>query len=98
MGNNEQKQPKNIEDKLFKLKYKTDSACHLTPDDSKCLQCIEKICTIVCPANVYNFNESEKKLTVSYEKCLECGACRIACKCIKWSYPKSGKGVIFKNS
>ena len=74
------KQPEKIEDKLFKLKYKTDTVCHLLPESSKCLQCIDKTCTIICPANVYNYNEAEKKLTVSYEKCLECGACRLICK------------------
>lgn len=89
---------KKIEDKLYTLKYKTDSESHLKPDESKCLQCNEKTCTIVCPANVYCYDENNKKLTVSYEKCLECGACRIACKHICWEYPKSGKGVIFKKS
>lgn len=93
-----EKIPEKIEDKLFKLRYKTDSKCHLNPDQSKCLQCLEKTCTIICPANVYSYNETEKKITVSYEKCLECGACRIACKHIDWTYPKSGKGVIFKKS
>ena len=90
--------PEKIEDKLFKLKYKTDLFCHLIPDQSKCLHCLEKTCTIICPANVYCYSESEKKLMVSYEKCLECGACRIACKHIDWQYPKSGKGVVFKKS
>lgn len=89
---------KKIEDKLYTLKYNTDETSHLIPDLSKCLQCQEKTCTIVCPANVYCYNETEKKLTVSYEKCLECGACRIACEHINWKYPKSGKGVNFKKS
>lgn len=89
---------KKIEDKLYTLKYKTDSQSHLDPDQSKCLQCLEKPCTIVCPANVYNYSETEKKITVSYEKCLECGACKLTCKHLKWTYPKSGKGVIFKKS
>ena len=89
---------KKIEDKLFTLKYKTDGINHLKPDESKCLQCVEKICTIICPANVYNYNEQEKKMTVSYEKCLECGACRIACRHIEWVYPKGGMGVSFKHS
>ena len=92
-----EKQPQKIEDKLFTIKYKTDNQSHLIPDMSKCLQCLDKTCTIICPANVYSYNNEEKKLTVSYEKCLECGACRIACKHIDWIYPKSGKGVQFKN-
>ena len=64
-----EKMPEKIEDKLFSVKYKTDAHCHLQPDESKCLQCLEKTCTIVCPANVYCYNETEKKLVVSYEKC-----------------------------
>jgi len=89
---------KKIEDKLYTLKYKIDSKSHLIPNETKCLQCNEKTCTIVCPANVYCYDETNKKLTVSYEKCLECGACKIACEHIQWSYPQSGKGVIFKKS
>lgn len=94
----DKKIPENIDNKLFKNKYKTDDDSHLCPDESKCLHCIDRVCTIVCPAKVYNYNEMEKKLTVSYEKCLECGACKIICKHINWKYPKGGKGVIFKNS
>lgn len=94
----DKKIPEKIEDKLFKLKFKTDTQCHLNPDQSKCLHCLEKVCTIVCPANVYSYNEAEKKVTVSYEKCLECGACKLICKHINWSYPKSGKGVHFKKA
>ncbi len=88
----------NVDKKLAKVKYKTDGKCHLEPDEAKCLQCLEKVCTIVCPAGVYNYNETEKKLTVSYEKCLECGACRVLCKNISWKYPNGGKGVVYKNS
>lgn len=88
----------NLDNKLYKLKYITDTESHLIPDESKCLQCIEKVCTIICPAKVYEYNETEKKLTVSYEKCLECGACKIVCKHINWKYPRKGCGVIFKNS
>ena len=94
----ENSKDKKIEDKLYTLKYKIDSSSHLKPDETKCLQCVEKNCTIICPANVYSYNDTEKKLVVSYEKCLECGACRIVCKHIDWTYPKSGKGVNFKHS
>lgn len=92
------KLPKKIEDKLYTLKYKTDTKNHLNPNMVKCLQCLEKPCTIICPASVYSYNELEKKLVVSYEKCLECGACKVVCNHIDWEYPKSGKGVNFKNS
>lgn len=90
--------PENIEDKLSKVKYVCDLESHLNPDQNKCLKCKNKSCTHVCPANVYTWNEQEKVLTVNYENCLECGACRIACdkKCIDWKYPKPGCGVTFK--
>ena len=88
----------NLDKKLYKNSFKTAQECHLGTDEEQCLQCFEKVCTIICPAKVYKYNESGKKLTVSYEKCLECGACRIACKYIKWNYPEGGKGVVYKNS
>ena len=39
-------------------------------------------------------------IIIKHENCLECGACKIACpkNNIKWCYPESGHGVIFKNS
>lgn len=88
-----------IDDKLFTVKYKPDVVSHLRPDFEKCKSCISKICTTICPAKVYEWDDLESKLTVNYENCLECGACRIACEkdCIDWEYPKGNKGVTFKN-
>ena len=87
-----------LDDKLSTVKYTSDIYSHLNPDNEKCLQCLSKCCTIVCPAEVYSWDEENKKLTVNYENCLECGACRIACekKCLKWEYPRGTKGVTFK--
>lgn len=89
----------NIDDKLFKVKYVPDEEAHLKPDEKECKLCESKVCTYICPANVYEWDEEHKKLTVGHENCLECGACRIACerKCITWHYPKGNKGVTFKN-
>lgn len=98
--NQEEKKIKsNIDDKLFKVKYVPDEEAHLQPDEKECLACISKVCTYICPANVYTWDEENKKLIIAYENCLECGACRIACerKCINWKYPKGNKGVTFKN-
>lgn len=96
--NTENKQTTSIDDKLFKVKYVPDDESHLKPDEKKCMICVSKACTYFCPAKVYEWNEETKKLTVGYENCLECGACRIACehKCIEWRYPKGTKGVTFK--
>lgn len=96
----EEKKQVNINDKLSKVKYVPDeTACHLTPDEKQCLLCTSKVCTFVCPAQVYEWDEENKKLVIGYENCLECGACRIACEkqCIKWEYPKGNKGVTFKH-
>jgi len=96
---NEKKIAPNLDDKLFKVKYVSDDVSHLIPDQSKCLICESKACTYFCPAKVYEWDEENQKLTVGYENCLECGACRIACekKCIDWTYPKGTKGVTFKH-
>lgn len=87
-----------LEDKLFTVKYVPDTISHLQPDNEKCKTCENKACTIVCPANVYEWDNVQNKLIVNYENCLECGACRIACAkhSLKWEYPKGTKGVTFK--
>ena len=98
MTEEEKKPQTTIDDKLFKVKYTPDEESHLKPDQEKCLLCKSKVCTFICPANVYEWDEENKRLTVGHENCLECGACRIACekKCIDWTYPKGTKGVTFK--
>lgn len=95
----EEKKQVNVDDKLAKVKYVPDEECHLNPDQAKCLICTSKVCTFVCPAKVYEWDEENKRLIIGYENCLECGACRVACekKCIDWKYPKGTKGVTFKN-
>lgn len=87
-----------IDDKLFKVKYVSDNVSHLTADPEKCKNCKSKSCTFVCPAKVWEWDEEKQTITVNYENCLECGACRIACEhqSIKWEYPKGNKGVTFK--
>lgn len=89
----------NINDKLNKLKYNCDTVSHLIPYAADCIECQSKICCTICPAEVYEWDEANRKLIVNYENCLECGACRIVCekKCINWEYPAKGKGVTFKN-
>jgi len=98
MSDEVKKIPEHIDDKLYTVKYKPDTHCHLNPDQSFCAKCKNRECTIVCPANVYEWDEEQKKLTVGYENCLECGACRIVCptRTIDWKHPKGGKGVTFR--
>lgn len=89
---------KNIDDKLYSVKFCPDCKSHLNPDKMSCNACKSKICTIICPAGVYEWLATKNELVVKYENCLECGACRIACemKSLDWKYPKGNKGVTFK--
>lgn len=86
-----------VEERLYTLRYKRDEKPHLEiKDQSKCLKCHETYnspCITVCPANVYSF--SEGKIVISYENCLECGACKIVCPFdnIIWRFPRYGLGI-----
>ena len=88
----------NINDKLSKVKYKNDSETHLKVCQKDCQTCKNRSCEIVCPANVYEYDEQKGEMKVAFENCLECGACRIACdkKTLIWDYPKQGFGVTIK--
>jgi len=89
-----------IEDKLFLNKYKVDNQPHLRiKDPSKCLQCEEKQCTLVCPAAVYKWDENMQRIIVGWENCMEMGACTIACNefdNIEMQYPKGGYGITYR--
>ncbi|MBN7772498.1 ferredoxin family protein [Clostridium aminobutyricum] len=87
----------NIDNKLFMNNYKVDSMSHLTiKDQAVCEKCEDKSCTILCPAHVYEWKDEQ--IMVSYEGCLECGACRIACPHdnIDWNFPRGGYGIQFR--
>lgn len=90
----------NIDDLLAKTKYKPDNISHLIPDNEFCKNCKDKVCEYICPAKVYEWDNEKQKLQVTFENCLECGACRIACpySAIDWRYPNVNKGITFKNS
>ncbi len=102
-----------IEKKLINVKYKTDNVPHLVLNQEICKVCEDKVCLTICPANVYkqalsgeNTDNDAKKsdtiecISVEYENCLECGACRVACPygAIDWKYPAAGCGVAYKFS
>ena len=85
-----------LDEKLYTVRYTPDTESHLLPVQECCKICKSKICTVICPAGVYSWENN--KLIVNYENCLECGACRIACETssLGWEYPKGNKGVTFK--
>ena len=90
----------NVEEKLGFLTYKADHHSHITiPDTSICeKKCHDKPCTTGCPAQVYNWEQAQKKMIVSFENCIECGACRMLCPVdnISCEWPRGGFGVQYK--
>ncbi|MBF0253418.1 MAG: 4Fe-4S dicluster domain-containing protein [Candidatus Omnitrophica bacterium] len=91
----------NIENKLFTVKRKKYiGGSHITAQEGTCRECIKHVCVRICPAEVYEWNETEKKLTINYENCLECGTCRVACEMenINWTNPAGGTGIEYTNS
>ena len=89
----------NINEKLSTLKYNKEKESHLKTNEDICRECKNKVCTHICPAEVYEWNDKTNSLTIRYENCLECGACRISCekKNIEWRYPNAQFGVKYKN-
>lgn len=89
-----------VEEKLGTLTYKNDHQTHIfIPDTDICLKkCKDKPCVAVCPAKVYDWDESKKKIVIGYENCIECGAARMICpfQNIKWEPPRGGFGVSYK--
>jgi ferredoxin like protein len=97
-----------LEDRLFLVQFKTAETSHLAlKDPGLCLRCPGRPCTTVCPAGTYSWvgeapdggsEAGTGRLTVSYENCLECGACRISCpeRNIAWAYPQGGAGVVYR--
>ena len=88
-----------IEDKLFLDRFRVDEESHLKiKDGARCRKesCPGRPCLYFCPANVYRLQDDN--ITVSYEGCLECGSCRIACPHlnIEWRFPRGGYGVSHK--
>lgn len=88
-------QPKTLEEKLYLNRFKTDTDSHLKVDTEKCKMCNDKVCIDICPSEVYKIDEKEN-IAVSFEACLECGTCRIACDFIEWQNPKGGFGVCYR--
>lgn len=87
-----------IEDKLFLNSFKVDgNNPHLKIKDKKlCKSCADKPCLYVCP--VKNYKRVNGIVDASWEGCLECGSCRVACKkgAIEWNYPQGGFGIKYR--
>ncbi len=88
-----------IEDRLAVNEVRPDRVPHLEIRDvSRCGACEARECTTVCPAGTYRWSEEPARLVVSYENCLECGACRLVCPHanIAWRLPMGGRGICYR--
>ena len=87
-----------LDDKLFLNNFKVDKTPHLKLKDLQlCKGCKGKCCVYICP--VGNYQKTDGVVTLSWEGCLECGGCRIACphEAIEWQYPQGGFGIKYRH-
>jgi ferredoxin like protein len=88
----------NIEAKLGLNVFKIDDQTHIVIDHEVCQsKCRLRPCLIVCPARLYTV-DTQGRIQVDFEGCLECGACFIACEedALTWRYPRAGRGVQYR--
>ncbi len=88
-----------LEDRVGTVKFNAAAEEHIKLDLAKCRKCEERVCLQVCPVGNYTENEADRsEIVLSWEGCMECGTCRLACPhdAIEWSYPVGGKGVCYR--
>jgi ferredoxin like protein len=90
----------NVDDMLVAVKFYVDETkAHLwIKDQATCQACADAPCLYFCPACVYRRDGEDGKTIVSFQSCIECGSCRIACPKdnIGWSLTRGGYGVAYK--
>jgi electron-transferring-flavoprotein dehydrogenase len=88
---------------LSGTKHEEDQPSHLHIGDPKlCRQCkaeFDAPCTRFCPAQVYEWDDAEKKILVSFTNCLHCKTCQIKNpkRNIEWVPPEGGGGPVYRN-
>ncbi len=89
----------NVDDLLISIKYYVDEEfAHIKiKDHAVCVQCQHKPCLYFCPVGVFQ-KDSQNKIMVGYQACVECGSCRVACPFLNvdWNLPFGGHGVAYK--
>lgn len=88
------------EEKMRTVRFKVADTPHIVVDGEKCRTCSVRACITVCPANLF-VPLDDGSVLFNYEQCFECGACYFVCAeegAIRWTYPKGGFGVTFRES
>lgn len=83
-------------DPIQVTKIKVDVQSHIKVKEQKnCQGCSKKPCTYICPSQVYEWKHGV--LQADYPRCVECGACVLACPKdnLDWNYPQGGYGVCY---
>ena len=84
------------EDKLFVVKTRPDTVSHISVNEYICILCKGKECTNFCPTNVFSLSTVDNRFIISYESCLECGACKSGCPygAIQYTNQEDGFGLV----
>ena len=85
-----------LETRLSTLVFAPDSEPTITVAVEHCPTCEGRPCILVCPVELFHWEDD--RLTHTWEKCLECGACPLACPpgAIRLRFPREGKGVRYR--
>jgi ferredoxin like protein len=87
-----------LDDKLKSIHFNADDNWqHITvTSQNNCQECIDKQCLSICPTGVFTAGvQKDDPIIVWYKQCVECGACRLVCSNIDFSYPRGGFGVTY---
>lgn len=86
-----------VEDYLRVVRFNPDKESHIRlVNDNRCLTCSARACLYICPSSVYSWNEREARMEIFWQRCLECGACAVACpRNIEFQFPRGGFGVSY---
>lgn len=75
-----------------------EKKAHIILDNSRCANCKDRTCLLVCPAKAYSMENNA--LHFDYAGCLECGTCRVMCKnkgIVSWDYPRGTFGISYRH-
>jgi ferredoxin like protein len=88
-----------LDDKIKLIDFAPDDSWQhvIIASENRCAECREKPCLSICPSRVFRWDYGpDSPVLVYYKQCIECGACRLVCANIDFSYPHGPFGVRFR--